>query len=152
MHDVDMFFTEILAPATSSEATRLAGLSRAVECSDWLSATLRGEDAPGDDGYALSRLLVQKSLDSYCPACPTSTSTTISPPPSGPQPHHPAVIAGWVAGAISLLWATLNVLDAFLGEIKALRKAAAGVGSKGCWGKFLTVVARVLRQMILFFL
>ena len=145
---MNAFFSEITASATSSEATRLRGLSRAVECSDWLTKTLRGEDAPGDDGYALSRLLVQKSLDSYCPACPTSTSTTNSPPPSGHQSHHPGVIAGWVTGAISLLWGTLNILDAFFGEIKAIRKAAAGVGAKGCWGKFLSVVARILRQLI----
>ena len=147
MDVVNAFFSEITASATSSEATRLRGLSRAVECSDWLTETL-GEDAPGDDGYALSRLLVEKSLISFCPACPSSTSTTTSPLPSGHQPHHPAVTAGWTAGAISLLWATLNILDAIVGENKALRKAAAGLGTKGCWGKFLSVVARVLRLMI----
>ena len=148
MDVVNAFFSEITASATSSEATRLRGLSRAVECSDWLTETL-GEDAPGDDGYALSRLLVKQSLDSYCPAVPKSTSTTISPPPSDTnQPHHPAVIATWVSGAMAILWATLNVLDALLGEIKAIRKAAAGVGRKGCWGKFLSVLARILRQLI----
>ena len=146
----DLPSTTPTPPSTaSSETTGSQGLSTVVECTDWLDNILKGEDAPGTQGYALSRLYVDHTLKEHCPACPTLPSPT-SPPPSNTGAdstnYHPA----WIGVSFATVWAVLNVIDALIGDFPAIRKAGAGL-TPGWKGKFLSILCRLLRQIFFLF-